>query len=278
MRGLGLKYYTVLENTIAFANYGLNQFKESRDLNETTITVVSSLLRKIIELSDGVYVSALNGLKGPAEINYRGVIEAYLAFRYINQNEEERSNRAIAYKIGYHKIQINHVESLGNRSINNSDLSLFQNQLNYHRAELEKEEFRDVLREYNNLQSRTHGGYIPKWYSLYEGPKSINQLAKHIEENMNNSDDKKIIVTLYGALSSKAHNLLALSDVGMSETGEITLKSVRSPFNSNVDSYNLSAVIYLLNAALNHLTQNFYPEFIGEFIEFDDYIKDALAI
>lgn len=272
-----MKYSTVLENTIAFANYGLNQFKESHDLSETTIMVVSSLLRKIIELSDGVYVSALNGLKGPAEVNYRGVIEAYLAFRYINQNQEERSKRAIAYKIGYHKIQINHVESLSNRSMNNIDPFLFQNQLKYHRDELEKEEFSDVLREYNDLQRRTSGGYIPKWYSLYEGPKSINQLAKHIEENMNNSSDKKIITTLYGALSSKAHNLLALSEVRMSETGEVILKSVRSPSNPNVDSYNLSVVIYLLNASMNHLTQNFYPDFLGEFIEFDDYIKDALA-
>ncbi|MCY9431988.1 DUF5677 domain-containing protein [Bacillus spizizenii] len=96
----------LLSTVIQFADKTLEEYKTSHDFSDTRSMVLVSLFRKIVELSDGVWVCADHGLKSPADLNIRALIEAYLAFKYINEDSNLSTDRAIAYKIGYHKQQI----------------------------------------------------------------------------------------------------------------------------------------------------------------------------
>lgn len=107
-----MKPYDVLNESIKFATKQLNNFKANNDLSDISIMVTTALYRKVIELSEGVRVSGANGLAGPAELNYRGLIEAYLALKYILQDEELLIKRASAYKIGYPNFKLKHLNML----------------------------------------------------------------------------------------------------------------------------------------------------------------------
>lgn len=92
-----MKPYDLLKEPIQFASKQLEDFKATRSLDDIPTMVITSLYRKIIELSEGVRVSGTNGLAGSALLNYRGLIEAYLAFRYILKDEHLLGDRAKAY-------------------------------------------------------------------------------------------------------------------------------------------------------------------------------------
>lgn len=103
---LFMKPYDILNESIKFATKQLEDFKATNSLNNVSTIVIKVLYRKIIELSEGVRVSGANGLSGPALLSYRGLIEAYLAFKYILQDEKLLEDRAKAHKIGYLKEKI----------------------------------------------------------------------------------------------------------------------------------------------------------------------------
>lgn len=272
-----MNYYEVLEQSVKFATDELNQFKATNNLSETTNMVVSSLFRKIIELSAGVMVSASNGLKGPAELNYRGLIEAYLAFRYIIQVPEEVNNRAKAYKIGYHKHQVEAAEALLNNPSNNIDPSFVERANQYHQRELQRVDFQEVLTVYNELQSQDNRGFIPKWYSLNGGPKSINALARRIEENSTNEGDRGLMNKLYGFLSTGTHNLLTIRDVYMNNNGDVSLRPIQFSFDPEEDEYNMIPVRALLTSSIKNFTISLYPEFTENFREFALHIEEYLV-
>ena len=57
--------YEVLCKVIGFGNKELEDYTTNKDFQGTHPLVLSSLFRKIIELSDGVRVCAETGLSGP---------------------------------------------------------------------------------------------------------------------------------------------------------------------------------------------------------------------
>ncbi|MEK5528580.1 DUF5677 domain-containing protein [Viridibacillus sp. FSL R5-0468] len=255
-----MKPYEMLKESIEFANNQLNSFIATKDLNDITTIVITALYRKIIELSEGVKVSAANGLAGPAEINYRGLIEASLAFEYILQNSAKVDDRAKAYKIGYHKQQISAVNQ---ENLSEQAREFINRGLNYHQQELELEELQEVLLEFDELQSRDSRGFIPKWYSLDGGPKSINKLALRLAERRGESENLNLVSELYGLLSTGAHIYMALNSV-IKVGDDISIKQVRANFNSNLDEYNFVGTRGLLTSAINKFTKTKHPEFTHE--------------
>ncbi|MBU0906426.1 MAG: hypothetical protein KKF57_14625 [Firmicutes bacterium] len=270
-----MNYHEVLKRSVEFASTELDEFKKTKDLSDTTNMVVSSLFRKIIELSTGVMISASNGLAGPAQLNYRGLIEAYLAFKYIIQVPEETNSRAIAYKISYHKEQIKSLEDLKKNELLDINPTYIEGAGKYHQDELQRPDFQEVLTEHDKLHRQDNRGHIPKWYSLYGGPKTINQLVKKLENDASDQE-KGLISTIYGALSADAHSLLTLRDIYMNSNGVICLKSVHQNFDPNSDRYNLLPVRATLTSSIKSFTTQFFPEFEEEFIEFVSKIRGNL--
>ncbi|WP_313235815.1 hypothetical protein [Sporosarcina ureae] len=67
-----------------------------RKLDDISSIVVTTLYRRIIEWSEGVCISGVHGLLGPALLNFRGQLEAYLAFTYILQGDSLLEDRSKA--------------------------------------------------------------------------------------------------------------------------------------------------------------------------------------
>ncbi|PFU70354.1 DUF5677 domain-containing protein [Bacillus thuringiensis] len=260
-----MKPYEVLNETIKFANKQLNDYKQSSDFknaaesNDVSTVVITALYRKIIELCEGVRVSGANGLKGPATLNYRGLLEAWLALKFIVQDDSLLENRAKVYKIGYHKQQIEAVkQAKSNGWITDQRRESLDNAIKYHKEQLEIEELQDALDEYNKLQASDKRGYLPNWHALYKGEKSINALAKKLssEDNL----DKNLMATLYSFLSVDSHNYMALSAI--SKEGEnLTIKPIRAKFDCNIDEYNFIGTRSLLLSAIEIFTNLKYPDY-----------------
>lgn len=253
-----MKTYEILNESIKFASKQLEDFKATKSFNNVSTIVITALYRKIIELSEGVRVSGANGLSGPALLSYRGLIEAYLAFKYILQDESLLEDRAKAYKVGYHKQQI----AAGNYSLEKAsddvEKQYFQLAIQHHTSEIEKEDLQEVLTEYNELQSRERRGFIPKWYSLNNGPTSINQLAKYLVEE--DETDRELVANLYSFLSTDAHNYMALNSI-IKNDENLSIKPVRATFNSNRDDYNFIGTRSLLTSSILKFTINTFPEY-----------------
>lgn len=263
--------YEILNESIKFANNQLNSFIKTKDLSDISTLVITALYRKIIELSEGVRVSAANGLAGPAELNYRGLIEASLAFEYLLQDSAKVDDRAKAYKIGYHKQQIN---AINQENLSEQKRESFSRRLNYNQQELELEELQEVLLKFNELESQNRRGFIPKWYSLDGGPKSINQLARYLARE---NENQTLLSNLYGLLSTGAHVYMALNCITKLEE-DISIKPVRANFNSNLDEYNFSGTRSLLTSAISKFTRVKHSEYMGNLQTFLIKIKPYLSV
>lgn len=266
-----MKPYDLLKESIQFASKQLEVFKATKSLDDVSTMVITALYRKIIELSEGVRVSAANGLLWSAELNYRGLLEAALSLEYILQDSTKTDDRAKAYKIGYHKQQINAVEQ---GSLNEQERALLSRGLSYHQQELALEELQEVLIKFDELQNQDRRRFIPKWYSLDGGPKSINQLAIYLAEE---DEPETLVSNLYGLLSTGAHMYMALNSIRKS--GEaITIKPVKATFNSNLDEYNFVATRSLLTSAILRFTRAKHPEYLCSLQNFFIKIKPYLSV
>lgn len=260
--------YQLFVKSIEFANEQFEDFKVTKDLSQSFLEVMGSLYRKIIELSEGVRVCAENKLKGPAELNSRGLIEVYLAFKYIMQDSNLASKRAIAYKIGYHKQQLESARTPLDTYLESDELEEFNKRLVYHENELQRKEFQKVLKEHDRLQynnPKNKRKFIPKWHSLYDGPESINKLAETVARD---EEDKMLVSMLYSMLSKSAHNYLALRDVYKTSTNTISIGPIHGTFSPMEDNYNLVLARSLLTSIIRDFTIHVYPESKDNFVRF----------
>ncbi|EEL70760.1 DUF5677 domain-containing protein [Bacillus mycoides] len=276
-----MKPYDVLNETIKFATKQLDVFKElskfkkAEDANDVSTMVITALYRKIIELSEGVRVSGVNGLRGSAELNYRGLVEAYLSFKFIIDDEALLENRAKAYKIGYHKQQIQSVEQAKNKEELPPGKEMYFNQvIKYHKEAIEIEEMKDVLAKYNILHEKDKRGYLPKWHALYEGVNSFNALAKKlVDEDM----QEDLMADLYSNMSVQAHNYMTLNSL-FKEGDNLSIKPVRARFNINKDEYMFVGTRGLLLSSIVDFTKLKHTDYEKQLIAFLEHIKPYLNL
>ncbi|MEC4030173.1 DUF5677 domain-containing protein [Bacillus subtilis] len=259
-------HHQVLSEVIKFGDDLFEKYKESKDYSDTYSMVIVSLFRKTIELSNGIWVCSDYGLRTPSDLNFRGLIEAYLTIKYITNVPSLSNDRAIAYKVGYLKHQLDASKRYLDDPIMEDDQKNFLRQsIQKLSSELNNKEYEKVLEEYNKLQKRNKKGYIPKWHSLFGGPASINQLIKELEKS---SEDPKLLEDLYSFLSIDAHNYMALRDMSTVLKDESPhLNSVCYLTNSDID-FHLNSASVLLMHIIDLFTKEIYPEYTNECAKF----------
>lgn len=268
-----MKSYELLNETIKFSTQQLEKFTTTNQLDTISNMVVTALYRKVIELSEGVSVAGINGLSGPASLSFRGLVEAYLAFSYILDDKALLDNRAKAYKIGYHKQQIEIAEQSLERTIDREERKQYEAGILQHKAELLNDELQEVLAEYNDVHHKGRNKFLPKWHALNKDATSINKLAKYVAEEIDGDQD--ILALVYSSLSVKAHNYLALNSIANLD-GLLTIKPVRAIFNEDEDNYNFTEARALLTRVVMKYTEQIYPEYEGELKKFATYISPYL--
>jgi len=260
----------LLEYSIAFGQTELQAFQADKGLPDTASQVVASLFRSIIELSDGVKVSAENGLRAAAELNYRSFLEAYVAYKYILSDPQKTVDRAIAYKVGYHLQQIESAnDAIEAKDEIGTDVELMNKGIRHHTDIINQPEFKPTLDEFEKLKLASRRGYYPTWYSLFGGPSSLKQLVQALGE-------QDLMYSIYGNLSKSAHNYIALR--ALIPSG---LSPVRSDFDPDIDSYNLNVICTFLVSSMAQFTGKMYPEYANNlrpFLQQYKTVKQRLGL
>lgn len=265
--------YQLLSETIHFATEQLEEVKATTSLHSTSALVTTVLYRRIVELSEGVRVAGANGLSGPVLLNFRGLLEAYVAFAYIVQEEALLDTRAKAYKIGYHKQQIELIEQSIATAAASGEKELYKKGLEQHTKELMKDELAEVLAHYDDMQQRDRRKFLPKWHALYGGPRSIHQLAKYVAEKIDG--DPNTLSRVYSGLSVDAHNYMELNNSVLQEDF-LTIKPIKSSFDANTDTYNFTETRTFLTRAAMKYTERIHPEHSGQLKKFATYLSPYL--
>ncbi|MEK5034921.1 DUF5677 domain-containing protein [Paenibacillus sp. FSL R7-0302] len=252
--------HDLLEYSLAFGNTELQAFQTGKDLTDTNNQVISSLFRSIIELSVGVKVSAENGLRASAELNFRSLLEAYVAFKYILIDPQKTVKRACAYKVGYHLQQIESAtDAIDAKDEIGTNIQRMNEAIRQHTDIINQSELKPMLDEFERLK-RT---YYPKWYSLFGGPLSLKQLVQNLGE-------QDLVYSIYGSLSKSAHNYIALR--ALTQNG---LLPVRSGFNPDNDTFNLGVICTFLVSSAMRFTETTFPEYMNHLLPFLQEYKAA---
>lgn len=255
-----------LKKSITFGEWVLKELANRNDL-ELEQKIIISLYRKFLEQTYGAYISAVNNLDSPLQIMQRSALETYLSIRYILQEEELVQKRAHSYYIGFLKnlekevtdwCTYTEVDELLTNGIGDTKQKI-SNILHNPILKTTLDEWKKTRLKINRRRKKGKK-HNPKWYSLFNGPLSINKLAETLIK-----EDPSIYL-FYGALSQEAHGYYSLKG-----TNYLTL--IDKPLNLKPIADSLvpadwSPIVAFSTGALREIIFYLMPERIGIFLEF----------
>ncbi len=178
-------------------DFGSNIFKWDLDKNRSgdeNIPITLSL-RHFIELIDAMSILIRKASVDPATLLLRGSLEVYFGLEYLFEADTHR--RSMAFMVCYFHKKLKFFEKFDSNktqsqqfkaSIRNDrlqpDFSTFQNT----KFEIEKNNWESLLQypiyqstevEYQRLINARETN--PSWYRLFNGPRNISELAKHLK-------------------------------------------------------------------------------------------------
>ena len=208
------------------------------------------LFRHIIETTDAIEASLSNSCVDPPKMMLRGSFEAALGIKYICDANTERRALAWIYNNVHHRIRWYKAIQDGKLSddfmqeIPGEILERVDQELERLHNVLDAPHMRDVLDEVQRQTKYRH------WYSLWEGPNNLWELAQHLGW----LDDYEM---LYRRWSSEAHASGGfLKTFRLDDAGKGSIMPVRSP----VDMENVASFArWFLLEALRVLIDRFRP-------------------
>lgn len=250
-------YLEVLSKSIQFGEETLKNLERKKGL-PTEHKIIISLYRKLLEQVDGNYILADHELEGPAKVLLRSAMETFLSLMYIIQEKRRIQDRAFSYYVGFLKAEL----KIANDLLIPDDPSEFEDKkyskLDIKEIEsiLNQRQFKKVLNEWEHTNKKTR--YEPKWYSLFNGPTSVNQIVKKIaDKDMN---------LLYGLLSMEAHGYQALSAVKHRDltNDDFALQPIRN----NITDETIKLTRVLLTSVTMRIINFIAPEYNPDLIKF----------
>lgn len=269
-----MKQLEDLSKAIQFAEKLIVDYCKEKQIH-TEETVILSLFRKIVELSDGVFVNADHELEGPATLCFRGVLEAYLSFEYILLDPKSIKQKAFAYYVSY---QYQHID-IGKQIIRKKekrpggiDVEYYYKVIAEYEKLLQDDELIDTVNEWERVkkvinQKRRGRPISPKWHSLYNGPKTINRLAIIVQEQKYRDNDRDLVADLYSMISASAHNYLALNAF-YTKDGEKILQPIRFSGVDNKRNFNIHSTRAILTSTAFKFVKVKFPEYESNFEKF----------
>jgi hypothetical protein len=182
-----------LERTVNFGTHMLKWFVD-KDTPGRYRIVIAMLLRQYLELLDAVSILIHHCSAEPCKLLLRSMFEVLLYLEYMMQEDSE--NRANAYMVTYiHSLlkqyqEVNPTTPEGQERLRklNTDQRFPINPLPVDPSwalgvqslneELALPSYAAAKEEYEKFKSR--GVNNPRWYSLFGGPKNVEQLAARI--------------------------------------------------------------------------------------------------
>lgn len=272
--------FEILQQNIVYSNNILDKFNREVKLVKVSDFVLASLYRKIIELGDGVFMAAQEGLYASTMLNYRALIEASLAFNYILLEEESIESKSIAYKIAYHHQQLV-AANIQKELFGDFESEVFQKKLAANEKELEKLSATDVMSKFNKKLNGKNG-YVPKWYSLFGDANNMRELSEFLDKKstLTKQDrevgNKNMTYRLYGMLSLTGHSYIDLNAIIENED-DYFVKPVRLSVNQDVeDNGPLIHTRAILTTSIALFARHFFTEGDSEIMEFYSFMHSYL--
>lgn len=226
----------VIERAVNFGTHLITWIiKEHGDPVESRTLVPLTLFRHVIEHADSVAILIRAGSPSPCSPLVRTAFEAMLGLQYMLASDTE--TRAACYRYCHLRDELDLALSLDRRTpegkAKHAELSgdvlfpsvakheqLALQQAGLIRASIARPCFAGFDEAWNNARGKSKS--LPRWYALFGGPKSIRQLAKHL-------DHAAMYDFLYRSWSGHTHASSGMKSFERVEQEFGAIKPLRSP-------------------------------------------------
>jgi hypothetical protein len=231
----------VLKEAINYATHFYQRIQTSRECeNDETFPIIALYLH-IIQMTDSVEVLISNGCAEPANLLLRSSFEAKLAIDYML--EKNTKQRAISWMTKNIIDLIEELEKINPSDSNWQELKTvveqtglgtipdskgipnLSDQILKHKNDLKKPDYAEAYTEYLALIKKDKRRKHPEWYSFFDGPKNLKELASYLNQS-------EVYLTLYSSWSRISHASDARHLTLPLEDGTSILGPIRNPLNS----------------------------------------------
>ena len=247
-----------LSDSINFAQQMLSEFAKKENL-QVEEKVILALYRKLIEQLDGNFILADHSTDSPSKVMIRAAFETYLGIKYILLEKRRFQDRAYSYYVGSLINQQNTTKELIKNPLEEISKEQIENTMKKVSDILGRAKYKKIVDEWERTKKTSGRPYEPKWYSLFNGPTSVNQLLRK-------AGDKREVI-FYSLLSQESHGYQALNGVEDPDLEEpLRLKSIRSSIEDANFQEELARA--LCTSATHIIIEKLFPVQKDEFITF----------
>jgi len=191
----------------------------------------------LIQMTDSIEVLISSGCAAPVELLLRSAFEGKLTIEYILEKRSKSKKRAFSWlckrvidEIELHeRFSPSHPKSKEFKAIYENDQLRKQGEFPFLpevsevidrlKNNLKQSEYAEVYSEYQKRRAKTR---YPEWYSLYEGPKNLRELAQHLHQGT-------IYEVLYRSWSKISHASDSSHVTFPMEDGSRIIANIRNP-------------------------------------------------
>jgi hypothetical protein len=253
---------SLLDDTINFGTHLLHWDIEQNTQHKENI-VFQMFFKNILEIGDAISILVYNSSIINTKSLIRVLIENMLSLEYLL--EKDSRNRALAYIVANTHKEIERCDKMDSDTeagkqykaqlmkdkvfekapfINIPDC---KKQKEGHLRSLQFPDLKEVEEEYQNTHAKKKNPY---WYALYDGPKNVEQLAKHLKHHA-------LYETFYRGYSENIHSGSILKDSIIENKDGLHFGVMRETQDAKyvtLDTLNLLAMAYF-NFAEKRLPQ-----------------------
>ena len=235
--------------------------------------------RNILELTDGISILIKNSSIDTCHTLQRSLIENVLALKYLLETEKDFKNRSLSYTVWLAHKDLKLCEKYNDTTQSGKQLKkeLQKDELIGDTYSIKKTEEFELLKKKSlellelPIYKSTNAEYIrtngisknPNWFSLFDGPKNIEGLAKHLKMHATYE-------IYYRYLSGKVHATSVLKNkiVRDKDTNMASIIQIRDYDEVQMATHN--ALIFILMAIMEYRKRipdkstefkNWYKEF-----------------
>lgn len=227
----------ILEETV---NYATNLFARCSSSKKGSLEEAYPILATylhIIQMTDSIEVLISNGCVAPAELLLRSSFEGKLTLEYLLEKRTKSKKRAIAWQVKrivdgietHEKFLPSHPKGKEFTKIYDNDilsstgkfpfLEEIPETIDKLQNNLKKPVYAEVYAEYHRTKNKIK---YPDWYSFYDGPKNLRELAQHLHNGVTYE-------ILYRSWSKISHSVDDSHITFPMEDGSRVLANIRNP-------------------------------------------------
>ncbi len=209
------------------------------------------LFRQVIELADTIEVMLSRGCVSPIRVVLRSMFESTVSLQYQLESEDDIDRRTLSWVQADIRQRRRASERIRDFEISDELTEKMPpevqddvlNHIDAMTVALNKPHMREVVEEYDRVRKQRRKwkqGGAPRWYSLFEGPRSFELLAKRFHWS-------DLYDISYREWSAVLHGQGGVQEIFQSaEGGSTTLKGLRYPIDT---------IYFMVNLAANFLLQ-----------------------